>query len=125
MAIAIADLTARVAEAKGDTTAALKAFNAAIAAEDKLGYNEPPDWLIPERERLGALLLRTGRYSEAERVFRADLLKNVGNPRSLYGLFRSLQGQRKAEAANVKASFDKAWTGADGKLTDDLYGSSR
>jgi hypothetical protein len=125
VAVAIADLTARVAEARGDTTAAIKAFNAAVAAEDKLGYNEPPDWLIPERERLGALLLRTGRYSEAERVFRADLLKNVGNPRSLYGLFRSLEGQRKAEAANAKASFDKAWAGADVKLTDDLYGSSR
>jgi hypothetical protein len=125
LAVAIADLAARVAEAKGDTTAAIQAFNAAIAAEDKLGYNEPPDWLIPERERLGALLLKTGRTGEAEKVFRADLLKNVGNPRSLYGLFRSLEGQRKAEAANAKASFDKAWTGADVKLADDLYGSSR
>ena len=125
MTVAIADLTARVAEAKGDTTAAMKAFNAAIAAEDKLGYNEPPDWLIPERERLGAILLRTGRYSEAERVFRADLLKNVGNPRSLYGLYRSLEGQRKADAAEAKASFDKAWVGADVALADDLYGAHR
>src|SRR5688500_3398580 len=121
--VAIAEYTALVAEAKGDTTAGMKAFNAAIAAEDLLGYNEPPDWLIPERERLGAILLRTGRYGEAERVFRADLLKNVGNPRSLYGLFRSLEGQRKAEAANAKASFDKAWAGSDVTLADDLYGS--
>ena len=61
-AVAIADLTARIAEAKGDTAAAIKGFTAAVAAEDKLGYNEPPDWLNPERERLGAVLLKAGRH---------------------------------------------------------------
>jgi hypothetical protein len=125
MTVAVSDLTARIAEAKGDVAAAIAAFNVAVAAEDKLGYNEPPDWLIPERERLGALLLKEGRHAEAEKVFRADLAKNVGNPRSLYGLYRSLEGQRKAEAAIAKESFEKAWSGSDGSLTDDLYGSSR
>ncbi|MGH9219268.1 MAG: tetratricopeptide repeat protein, partial [Vicinamibacterales bacterium] len=125
MTVAVADLTARIAEAKADTAGAIAAFNAAIAAEDKLGYNEPPDWLIPERERLGALLLKAGRHAEAERVFRADLVKNVGNPRSLYGLYRSLEGQKKTDAAEAKASFDKAWVGADVALADDLYGAHR
>jgi hypothetical protein len=81
--------------------------------------------LIPERERLGALLLKGRRYAEAEKVFRADLAKNVGNPRSLYGLYRSLEGQKKAEATEAKASFDKAWAAADVSLTDDLYGLRR
>ena len=54
--------TARIAEAKGDTAAAIKGFTAAVALEDKLGYNEPPDWLNPERERLGAVLLKAGRH---------------------------------------------------------------
>ena len=123
--VALGDLTARIAEAKGDTAAAIKAYTAAAAAEDRLGYNEPPDWLLPERERLGALLLKLRRYVEAERVFRADLVKNVGNPRSLYGLYRSLEGQKKPAAAEAKAGFEKAWAGADGTLSDDLYGSSR
>jgi len=125
IAVAIADLTARIAEAKGDTGAAVRSFTAAVAAEDRLGYNEPPDWLIPERERLGALLIKVGRHAEAEKVFRADLAKNVANPRSLYGLYRSLDGQKKAGAAEVKAQFDKAWAGADVALTDDLYGAPR
>ncbi len=124
-AVAIADLTARIAAAKGDTAAAIKSFTAAVAADDKLGYNEPPDWLNPVRERLGALLLKSGRHAEAEKVFRADLQKNVGNPRSLYGLYRALEGQKNAAAAEAKASFDKAWAGADVTLTDDLYGSRR
>ena len=105
--------------------AAIKGFTAAIAAEDKLGYNEPPDWLNPERERLGAVLLKAGRFAEAEKVFRTDLEKNIGNPRSLYGLYRALEGQKKAAAAETKASFDKAWAGADVTLGDDLYGTRR
>lgn len=124
-AVAAADLAARIADAKGDTAAAIKGFTAAVALEDKLGYNEPPDWLHPERERLGAVLLKAGRHAEAEKVFRADLEKNVGNPRSLYGLYRALEGQKKAAAADAKASFDKAWAGADVTLGDDLYGSRR
>ena len=37
--------------------AAVAAFTARWIAEDRLLYNEPPDWLLPERERLGAVLL--------------------------------------------------------------------
>jgi tetratricopeptide (TPR) repeat protein len=123
--VAVNDLTARVAEAKGDVPAAVKAFTEAVAAEDHLGYNEPPDWLVPERERLGALLIKSKNFAEAEKVFRADLVKNVGNPRSLYGLYRSLEGQRKYAAQETKAAFTKAWAGADVSLADDLYTARR
>ena len=119
--VAVNDLTARVAEAKGDVPAAIKAFTEAVAAEDHLGYNEPPDWLIPERERLGALLIKAGKFAEAETVFRADLARNVGNPRSLFGLARSLEGQKKYAAKETRAAFDKAWAGADVRLGEDLY----
>ena len=71
------------------------------------------------------MLLKAGRFAEAERVFRADLEKNVGNPRAFYGLYRALEGQKKPAAAEAKASFDKAWAGADVTLADDLYGSRR
>ncbi len=123
--VAVNDLTARVAEARGDVPGAIKAFTEAVAAEDHLGYNEPPDWLIPERERLGALLNKAGRFAEAETVFRADLVKNVGNPRALYGLYRSLARQKKPAATETKASFDKAWAGADVSLAYDLYTARR
>ncbi|MGH9386998.1 MAG: tetratricopeptide repeat protein [Vicinamibacterales bacterium] len=121
-AVAAADLTGRIAEANGDLTAAVAGFTAAVAAQDRLGYNEPPDWLLPERERLGAVLLKAKRASQAEAVFREDLVKHVGNPRSLYGLFRSLEAQKKPEATEIRQQFDRAWKDADVALDDDLYG---
>ena len=111
-AVAKADLIARIADARGDTTAAITAFTDAVTAEDRLGYNEPPDWLLPEREMLGRTLLRAGQFARAERVFRTDLARNVGNPRSLFGVWQSLGRQRKP-AAKARAAFEQAWRGAD------------
>lgn len=123
--VAIADLSARIADARGNVDEAVAGFTTAVSAEDKLGYNEPPDWLNPERERLGAVLLKARRYPEAERVFRDDLAANPGNPRSLYGLYRALDGQKKYAATEAKQQFEKAWAGADVTLGDDLYGTRR
>jgi tetratricopeptide (TPR) repeat protein len=120
LAVAIADLTGRIAEAKGDHTGAIAAFTDAVAAEDKLGYNEPPDWLLPERERLGVALLSTGRATEAEAVFRAELAKHRQNPRALFGVWKSLQVQRR-DTTEAHRAFTAAWSGADITLGDDLY----
>ncbi len=121
LAVAAADLTGHLLQAKHDTAGAVAAFTAAVAAEDRLGYNEPPDWLFPERERLGVALLMAGKPAHAERVFRADLLKHVGNPRSMYGVFLSLEAQRSSAAAAARRAFEDAWRGADVVLGADLY----
>jgi len=117
--VARLDLAARIADAKGGGAAAVAAWRSAMNAEDKVGYGEPPDWLFPTRERLGAALLRTGNATEAEKVFRVDLEKNRKNPRSLFGLWKALEHQKKvAEAAKVKAEFDASWVAADTKLDE-------
>jgi hypothetical protein len=117
--VARLDLAARIADAKGGGLAAVAAWRAATNAEDKVGYGEPPDWLFPTRERLGAALLRTGNAAEAEKVFRADLEKNRKNPRSLFGLWKALERQQKtAQAAKVKAEFEASWVAADTSLDD-------
>ena len=57
---------------------------------------------------------RDGQAAEAEKVFRADLDKHPRNGRSLYGLSKSLEAQKKdADAAWARAQFEAAWKDAD------------
>ena len=119
MDVARLDLAARIADARGDVKSSIAAWQRAVAAEDKVGYGEPPDWLFPTREGLGAALLRANRAAEAEKVYREDLEHNRLNPRSLFGLWKALERQQKtADAAAVKAQFDQAWAGADVPIAD-------
>ncbi|HEY7923565.1 MAG TPA: hypothetical protein VII62_10330 [Vicinamibacteria bacterium] len=87
------------------------------AREDKLRYNEPPDWIQPVRHPLGAALLAAGRFAEAEAVFREDLAKLPDNGWGLYGLQRALALQKKrAEAADAQKRFGTIWSKADVKI---------
>src|SRR5699024_1196339 len=38
----------------------------AVEIEDRLSYNEPPDWFFPVRHNLGSVLLKADRPAEAE-----------------------------------------------------------
>ena len=119
--IADAVLDARIAGAKQDYEAAVAAWARAVAAQDTLNYDEPPDWFYPVRESLGAALLRVGRFEESERVFRTDLDRNPRNPRSLFGLMQALKAQNKdGAAAIVEKQYEAAWQRADVplRLTD-------
>lgn len=105
-------LDARIATARGDLPEAIEKWRAAVAVQDRMRYNEPPDWFYPVRESLGAALLSSGQADEAERIFREDLRKNPRNPRSLFGLWKSLEARNKtADAQWVRTSFDAAWKG--------------
>ena len=110
-------LDARLEEAGGDRLRAVRHWQRAVEVQDRLNYDEPPDWYYPVRESLGGALLRAGRPAEAETVFRADLERNPRNPRSLFGLAESLKAQKKAaSAAWVQAAFESAWRDADTRL---------
>lgn len=66
-------LAGHIAAAKGDLPKAIDHLREAARREDALVYGEPPEWTVPVRQELGALLLKAGRRTEAERVFREDL----------------------------------------------------
>ena len=104
--------------ARGETALEIAALESAVHAQDHLGYAEPPRWFFPVRESLGAAYYRAGRLADAEACFRADLVHNPLNPRSLFGLAATLRAEGKnAEAADVGRSFEVAWAHADVQLT--------
>jgi len=109
---------AHLAQAQHQNDVAIEHLQKAVSLEDTLDYAEPPDWLAPTRESLGAALLQAGKAAQAEAIFREDLKRNPRNPRSLFGLAEALKAEGKiAEAATVRQQFQRSWSKADTKLT--------
>jgi tetratricopeptide (TPR) repeat protein len=114
VAIAYDVLAGQIAAARRRGDEAARHLARAVEHEDSLTYMEPPDWFVPVRQIQGATLLELGRAREAEAAFRGDLQKFPNNGWSLSGLQASLEQQgRTAEAAEVKAQLDEAWSRAD------------
>lgn len=115
-------LAGEIAARNNDLNAAIMHFQEAVKLEDGMLYFEPPPWPLPVRPALGAALLRAGRASEAERIYREDLTRFPENGWSLFGLAASLKAQgrvRDAEAAQER--FRKAWAKSDVKLTASAF----
>jgi predicted Zn-dependent protease len=114
LAIAIPIVQGRIAAAEHRSSEAVSRLREAVAAEDRLAYDEPKDWLFPARHLLGAELLQAGKAPEAERVYREDLRQNPANGWSLYGLSAALKAQGKtAESIRVTRQFANAWKRSD------------
>ena len=121
LALAAKTVEARIAEAARDP-GAIALWQDAVKLEDDLAYNEPADWFYPTRHYLGAALLDQGRATEAEIVYRADLVKNPSNGWALYGLARALAAQKKTtEQKATEAAFAHAFRAADVKLTRSAF----
>jgi tetratricopeptide (TPR) repeat protein len=115
-ALTTRELDARIATAEALGPHAIELWRAAVAREDQEErdgyYREPPLWYYPMRESLGAVLLRSGNAAEAEKVFREDLSRNPSNPRSLFGLWKALESEKKSEEADkTRLLFETAWKG--------------
>jgi tetratricopeptide (TPR) repeat protein len=118
MAVAENVLEGEILYREGKVEEGLSALRRAVQAEDQLRYDEPPDWILPVRHALGAALMTSGQFAEAEQVFREDLKKLPENGWALYGLMRSLERQNKTqEAQPIKARFDRVWKNADIQLS--------
>ncbi|MGD2187856.1 MAG: hypothetical protein PVI71_17125, partial [Desulfobacterales bacterium] len=116
--IAVEVLTGEIAAKRGHYDRAIARLHRAVLLEDNLIYNEPPDWHVPVRQILGAVLLETGRAAEAESIYWQDLSRNRENGWSLFGLMQSLRAQGKNEqAARIEVRFRKSWSRADVTLT--------
>lgn len=113
LAMAGATLDARLAWARGDKERSIQGWGQAVKLQAALQYDEPPPWFYSVRQSLGAALLQSGRAKEAEAEFREALAKQPREGRLLFGLWQSLQAQRRdSEAALVEQQFRAAWKDA-------------
>ena len=119
LALATRMLEGEILVAEKRVDEGLSELNLAVEQQDELKYDEPPAWMIPVRHSLGALLMKMGRFAEAEKVYRDDLKRLPDNGWSLFGLSDSLREQKKneEEITALNAKFNKIWAKADLKIT--------
>jgi tetratricopeptide (TPR) repeat protein len=104
LGIAAEVLAGHIAQARGDARAALGHLRKAAKLEDGLVYGEPPEWSVPVRQELGAVLLKAGRPAQAERAFKEDLRRFPQNSWSLAGLEQARQSKGAMAGATAPAS---------------------
>ncbi len=116
--IASLNLRGALAYAHKDYSLAESYYRDAVSAEDRLKYNEPPDWMYSSRLQLGDMLLNMRKYGAAKEVFAEDLKKYPSNGWALKGLELAYRGlYASAQADSVNALYADAWKWADVQLT--------
>lgn len=111
-------LAAGIAAKQKDYEQSITLLKQAVAIEDNLNYNEPPDWFFSVRHHLGAVLLKAGKYSEAEQVYQKDLQAWKKNGWALIGLYNAQRLQKKdVLAQTTQTAFNQAWKYADINIT--------
>ena len=89
----------------------------AVAIEDALNYNEPPDWFFSVRHHLGAVQLEAEQYQDAVDTYKQDLKNLPKNGWALKGL--SLAYSKLGDLTNQEETenrFNKVWKTADIEL---------
>lgn len=116
--VALEELSAELAAAKGSDEAALAHLVAAESANVMLDSAEPPMLAGRARLALGEMQLKLRKWGDAETTFRRDLASNPGSGWAYRGLAQALRGQgRSADAAEADAARARAWPQADAILT--------
>ncbi len=115
--IASKTLEGEIQASKQNYTSAVVLLREAVALEDALNYNEPPDWFFSVRHNLGAVLMEAGNYQEATGVYLEDLKNFPENGWALIGLMNAFEKLGEKDKVNeMKNRFEDAWKYADIKI---------
>jgi tetratricopeptide (TPR) repeat protein len=105
-------LEGEIARSNSDVNQAIASFGRSVERYDALDYDEPEPLPFSPRHWLGAALLETKRYADAERVYREDLKRHPMNGWSLCGLKAALDGEGKP-SPEVAKEFAASWSRSD------------
>jgi len=114
VSIAAKVLEAEILAKESLYTASINLLKEAIAIEDRLAYNEPPDWFFSVRHILGDILITNGQYDEAIEVYQDDLKWLPKNGWAQHGLKKAYQNKKNRKAlAAIEKDIQKSWKYAD------------
>jgi tetratricopeptide (TPR) repeat protein len=92
----------------------IRLLKEAVDEEDKLNYNEPPDWFFSIRHNLGAVQIEAGKYDDAIETYKKDLNWWPRNGWALHGLKFAYQKKNDQRAlALIEKELRTTWANAD------------
>lgn len=92
----------------------IKLLKEAVAIEDNLNFQEPPDWFFSVRHNLGAVQIEAGNYEEAVKTFNEDLKILPKNGWAQHGLllaYQKMEDQQKV--LELEDQLKESWATAD------------
>lgn len=111
-------LEAEINAEEGEYDKGIKLLKEAVALEDALNYQEPPDWFFSVRHHLGAVQLEAGLYSEAIQTFEDDLDILPKNGWALHGLKQAYAKVGDSEnEQRIDQQLTSVWAYADVELS--------
>lgn len=97
---------------------AIPLLEKAVSIEDKLNYNEPPDWFFSVRHHLGAVQIEAKKYQAAILTYEKDLNQFPKNGWAQHGLKLAYKKLGHLDLAKeMEKSIIKSWSAADVKIT--------
>jgi tetratricopeptide (TPR) repeat protein len=112
--IAIRVLEGEILAAEGNYDKSISLLKEAVAIEDGLNYQEPPDWFFSVRHHLGAVQIEAGKYEQALATYREDLETYPKNGWALHGIKLAYEKMGKTgRASNVDKKLREIWAYAD------------
>lgn len=111
-------LKAEILASEGKFEESITLLSEAVALEDDLNFQEPPDWFFSVRHTLGAVQIEAGKYADAVKTFEEDLRILPKNGWAQHGLrlaYQKLNDQKKVK--ELEAQIADSWATADVEIT--------
>jgi tetratricopeptide (TPR) repeat protein len=111
-------LKAEIAASEKNYAQSIALLKEAVAIEDSLNYNEPPDWFFSVRHHLGAVQIEAEKYQDAVKTYKDDLKRLPKNGWAHHGLRLAHEKMNnKTKAKEITRLIEKSWANADTKIT--------
>lgn len=112
--IAYRVLKGELLDREGNFTESIQLLKEAVALEDRLNYNEPPDWFFSVRHHLGAVQIEAGAPQDAILTLQEDLKNFPKNGWALHGLKRAYEQLGAQDSVKqMEGLLADAWATAD------------
>ena len=110
-------LKGEIMASEGNYEESLSLLKEAVALEDGLNFQEPPDWFFSVRHNLGAVQIEAGKFEEAVATFEEDLKALPKNGWAQHGLKLAYKKMNdRAKVKQMEALLKDSWATADVKI---------